>query len=158
MSADFYLRYYVGHKGKFGHEFLEFEFRPDGSYFICHIFCALPSAYMCVTKCSRPLSHILCSSFSIWSVCNQVFSSLTSVDLCVTKCSRPLSHILCSSFSIWSVCNQVFSSLTSVDLCVTNCSRPLSHILCSSFSWSVCNQAFSSLITYAVPWLQLICV
>ncbi|CAF0772974.1 unnamed protein product [Didymodactylos carnosus] len=30
MSDDFYLRYYVGHKGKFGHEFLEFEFRPDG--------------------------------------------------------------------------------------------------------------------------------
>jgi protein mago nashi len=30
MSNDFYLRYYVGHKGKFGHEFLEFEFRPDG--------------------------------------------------------------------------------------------------------------------------------
>jgi hypothetical protein len=24
-------RYYVGHKGKFGHEFLEFEFRPDGA-------------------------------------------------------------------------------------------------------------------------------
>ena len=31
VGADsFYLRYYVGHKGKFGHEFLEFEFRPDG--------------------------------------------------------------------------------------------------------------------------------
>jgi len=30
MSQDFYVRYYVGHKGKFGHEFLEFEFRPDG--------------------------------------------------------------------------------------------------------------------------------
>ena len=30
-SQDFYLRYYVGHKGKFGHEFLEFEFRPDGT-------------------------------------------------------------------------------------------------------------------------------
>ena len=30
MSNDFYLRYYVGHKGMFGHEFLEFEFRPDG--------------------------------------------------------------------------------------------------------------------------------
>ncbi|GLH07644.1 Protein mago nashi [Gryllus bimaculatus] len=29
-STDFYIRYYVGHKGKFGHEFLEFEFRPDG--------------------------------------------------------------------------------------------------------------------------------
>ena len=29
-NGDFYLRYYVGHKGKFGHEFLEFEFRPDG--------------------------------------------------------------------------------------------------------------------------------
>ena len=28
--GDFYLRYYVGHKGKFGHEFREFEFRPDG--------------------------------------------------------------------------------------------------------------------------------
>ncbi|EGC39015.1 hypothetical protein DICPUDRAFT_91311 [Dictyostelium purpureum] len=24
---EFYLRYYVGHKGKYGHEFLEFEFR-----------------------------------------------------------------------------------------------------------------------------------
>ena len=22
---EFYIRYYVGHKGKFGHEFLEFE-------------------------------------------------------------------------------------------------------------------------------------
>ena len=29
-NSDFYVRYYVGHKGKFGHEFLEFEFRPDG--------------------------------------------------------------------------------------------------------------------------------
>merc|ERR1712176_778255 len=29
-DSDFYIRYYVGHKGKFGHEFLEFEFRPDG--------------------------------------------------------------------------------------------------------------------------------
>ena len=29
-GGDFYLRYYVGHKGKFGHEFLEFELRPDG--------------------------------------------------------------------------------------------------------------------------------
>ena len=33
-SSDFYLRYYVGHKGKFGHEFLEFEFRPDGKFFV----------------------------------------------------------------------------------------------------------------------------
>ncbi|NWI72898.1 MGN2 protein, partial [Dryoscopus gambensis] len=30
MASDFYLRYYVGHKGKFRHEFLEFEFRPEG--------------------------------------------------------------------------------------------------------------------------------
>eukprot|EP00756_Hemistasia_phaeocysticola_P008144 Hpha_TRINITY_DN14510_c0_g2::TRINITY_DN14510_c0_g2_i1::g.46943::m.46943/K12877/MAGOH; protein mago nashi len=32
MAADgeFYVRYYSGHKGQFGHEFLEFEFRPDG--------------------------------------------------------------------------------------------------------------------------------
>jgi protein mago nashi len=29
-SNSFYLRYYVGHQGRFGHEFLEFEFRPDG--------------------------------------------------------------------------------------------------------------------------------
>ncbi|CAD5111125.1 DgyrCDS464 [Dimorphilus gyrociliatus] len=28
-EGEFYLRYYTGHKGKFGHEFLEFEFRPD---------------------------------------------------------------------------------------------------------------------------------
>ncbi|KAE9465052.1 hypothetical protein C3L33_03039, partial [Rhododendron williamsianum] len=31
-GGEFYLRYYVGHKGKFGHEFLEFEFRPDGNH------------------------------------------------------------------------------------------------------------------------------
>ncbi|KAE9621328.1 putative Mago nashi protein [Lupinus albus] len=30
FNGEFYLRYYVGHKGKFGHEFLEFEFRSDG--------------------------------------------------------------------------------------------------------------------------------
>lgn len=30
MLPTFYLRYYVGHKGKFGHEFLEFEVRPNG--------------------------------------------------------------------------------------------------------------------------------
>lgn len=29
-GSEFYVRYYIGHKGKFGHEFLEFEFRPDG--------------------------------------------------------------------------------------------------------------------------------
>ncbi|CAK9302942.1 unnamed protein product [Gordionus sp. m RMFG-2023] len=29
-SSPIYLRYYVGHKGKFGHEFLEFEFSPNG--------------------------------------------------------------------------------------------------------------------------------
>eukprot|EP00920_Eleutheroschizon_duboscqi_P025214 GHVT01062244.1.p1 GENE.GHVT01062244.1~~GHVT01062244.1.p1 ORF type:complete len:178 (-),score=24.55 GHVT01062244.1:64-597(-) len=27
---EFYVRYYCGHKGKFGHEFIEFEFRPEG--------------------------------------------------------------------------------------------------------------------------------
>jgi len=27
---DLYLRYYTGHTGKFGHEFLEFELRGDG--------------------------------------------------------------------------------------------------------------------------------
>ena len=31
MAADpFYCRYYVGHKGKFGHEFMEFEIISDG--------------------------------------------------------------------------------------------------------------------------------
>jgi hypothetical protein len=30
MSDDFYVRLYIGHRGKFGHEFLELEFRPDG--------------------------------------------------------------------------------------------------------------------------------
>lgn len=38
MADAFYLRYYVGHRGKFGHEFLEFEFRPDGKYLVCLIF------------------------------------------------------------------------------------------------------------------------
>jgi protein mago nashi len=26
-EEKFYVRYYIGHKGKYGHEFLEFEFR-----------------------------------------------------------------------------------------------------------------------------------
>ncbi|KAA6358560.1 MAG: putative protein mago nashi, partial [Streblomastix strix] len=26
---EFYLRYYSGHKGRFGHEFLEFEIKPN---------------------------------------------------------------------------------------------------------------------------------
>mmetsp|Transcript_28732 Transcript_28732/g.92506 ORF Transcript_28732/g.92506 Transcript_28732/m.92506 type:complete len:138 (+) Transcript_28732:169-582(+) len=29
-EEHFYLRYYVGHTGKFGHEFMEFEFAPNG--------------------------------------------------------------------------------------------------------------------------------
>ena len=29
-NDKFYLRYYVGHHGKFGHEFLEFEFLENG--------------------------------------------------------------------------------------------------------------------------------
>jgi protein mago nashi len=29
-DAEFYCRYYVGHKGKFGHEFLEFELTEEG--------------------------------------------------------------------------------------------------------------------------------
>ncbi|KAK1442768.1 protein mago nashi like protein [Babesia gibsoni] len=29
-AEDFYLRYYVGHDGKFGHEFLEFEMTEEG--------------------------------------------------------------------------------------------------------------------------------
>ncbi|KAK8814602.1 mago nashi protein [Blastocystis sp. ATCC 50177/Nand II] len=32
MSDDkFQIRYYVGHKGKYGHEFMEFEFLADGT-------------------------------------------------------------------------------------------------------------------------------
>ncbi|XP_070955518.1 protein mago nashi homolog 2-like [Macaca nemestrina] len=30
MASDLYLRYYIEHKGKFGHELLESEFQPDG--------------------------------------------------------------------------------------------------------------------------------
>ncbi len=30
MADNFYCRYYVGHKGKFGHEFMEFEITSDG--------------------------------------------------------------------------------------------------------------------------------
>ena len=39
MASDFYVRYYVGHKGKFGHEFLEFEFRPDGRLIVALLTC-----------------------------------------------------------------------------------------------------------------------
>jgi protein mago nashi len=30
MADQFYCRYYVGHRGKFGHEFMEFEITSDG--------------------------------------------------------------------------------------------------------------------------------
>ncbi|XP_037001342.2 protein mago nashi homolog 2-like [Artibeus jamaicensis] len=30
LASDFYLCSYVGHKGKFGHGFLEFKFQPNG--------------------------------------------------------------------------------------------------------------------------------
>jgi protein mago nashi len=30
LDEEFYVRYYVGHKGDFGHEYLQFEFNPDG--------------------------------------------------------------------------------------------------------------------------------
>jgi hypothetical protein len=39
-DGEFYVRYYVGHKGKFGHEFLEFEFSSDGEclfYLASHV-------------------------------------------------------------------------------------------------------------------------
>ena len=29
-DKKFYLRYYVGHEGSFGHEFMQFVFHPDG--------------------------------------------------------------------------------------------------------------------------------
>ncbi|KAI8379507.1 mago nashi-like protein 2 [Radiomyces spectabilis] len=29
-NEEFYVRYYSGHKGRYGHEFLEFEFQDDG--------------------------------------------------------------------------------------------------------------------------------
>ncbi|KAL5713052.1 Protein mago nashi 2 [Ranunculus cassubicifolius] len=29
-KGEFYVRYYTGHEGKFGHEYLEFEIRDDG--------------------------------------------------------------------------------------------------------------------------------
>ncbi|CAD7684155.1 unnamed protein product [Nyctereutes procyonoides] len=32
MASDFYLHYYKGHKGKFGHKFLELKFQPDGKF------------------------------------------------------------------------------------------------------------------------------
>lgn len=30
MEEEFFVRYYVGHRGQFGHEFMEFEFHSDG--------------------------------------------------------------------------------------------------------------------------------
>ena len=30
MSEDFYCTYYVGHRGRFGHEYMEFELYSDG--------------------------------------------------------------------------------------------------------------------------------
>lgn len=52
-TDDFYVRYYIGHKGKFGHEFLEFEFRPDGQVWPSACETRLPVLYTVL----NPLSH-----------------------------------------------------------------------------------------------------
>jgi protein mago nashi len=53
-AEDFYVRYYVGHKGKFGHEFLEFEFRPDGKVILGPLLfsraCSLAACVWCQTR------------------------------------------------------------------------------------------------------------
>lgn len=60
-SDAFYCRYYVGHRGKFGHEFLEFEFRPDGK--VRRHGSALPTTQHAASGvCCAPaacLSHLL---------------------------------------------------------------------------------------------------
>ena len=45
-KEEFYLRYYVGHKGKFGHEFLEWEVHSDGKVSLCFHGCH--TCYTCV--------------------------------------------------------------------------------------------------------------
>ena len=57
--ADFYVRYYVGHKGKFGHEFLEFEFRPDGKVRACGGGAAAAAA---AAAAERSRSALICDS------------------------------------------------------------------------------------------------
>ena len=58
-DEDFYLRYYVGHKGKFGHEFLEFEFKPDG-----RLRYANNSNYKNDTMIRKESAHAPASSFA----------------------------------------------------------------------------------------------
>lgn len=69
-APDFYLRYYVGHKGKFGHEFLEFEFRPDGQVKshdglpYCHLQPQLLVHFLCLhvsRRCQKMQDHCLTS-------------------------------------------------------------------------------------------------
>lgn len=65
-NNDFYLRYYVGHHGKFGHEFLEFEFRPDGE--TKHVMqMALGAMVFSVAVLFLSRSWILSGCFSFYS-------------------------------------------------------------------------------------------
>lgn len=69
-SSDFYLRYYVGHKGKFGHEFLEFEFRPDGKLrlsIICFSFVMLTREAAGRPQATIIIVSVLCLSTSATS-------------------------------------------------------------------------------------------
>jgi hypothetical protein len=59
-SEAFYCRYYVGHKGKFGHEFLEFEFRPDGKVCAAASLYASPSFGGCPPSPSPSLAAFSC--------------------------------------------------------------------------------------------------
>ena len=60
-GEDFYVRYYVGHKGKFGHEFLEFEFRPDGKVRAAgsHQRLPAPSFAELQTRVANPVATLL---------------------------------------------------------------------------------------------------
>lgn len=64
-TSDFYLRYYVGHKGKFGHEFLEFEFRPDGKCNLSGNTDALAVRGSKLTGLARP-QRSQRAKFSVW--------------------------------------------------------------------------------------------
>lgn len=90
MAADqFYLRYYVGHTGKYGHEFLEFEFRPDGE-----VGTHKAQGTETHTAAARP-------RHSLWRGCRRGVAAAVVVAACMRVCvpalwwAHALRHVLC---------------------------------------------------------------
>jgi hypothetical protein len=93
VGDDFFVRYYVGHKGRFGHEFMEFEFRGDGTLRYANnsnykrdkmirkqgVGCGEASCNECVELTDSPWTHMLLSLHHTARISEAVLSEVRKI-------------------------------------------------------------------------------